>query len=88
MCSNATADMTFMTTGGVATLYPEFILYGKNIHNEHTQQIHGGECLIGTSKSDALALETNTSFLRGPCGRSRPSLWRSIADYGPYRVFG
>jgi hypothetical protein len=28
------------------------------------------------------------SFLRGPCGRSCPSLWCSIADYGPYGVFG
>jgi len=35
-CSNTTADMTFMTAGGVATLYPEFTLYGKNIHSEHT----------------------------------------------------
>jgi hypothetical protein len=53
-----------------------------------TQQIHGGDSRIGTSKSDALALETDMSFLRGPCGRSCPSLWRSIADYGPYGVFG
>jgi hypothetical protein len=88
-CSNATADMTFMTAGGAATLYPEFTLYGKNIHSEYTQQIHhGGENRIGTSKSDALALETDMSFLRGPCGRSCPSLWRSITDYGPYGVFG
>jgi hypothetical protein len=42
-CSNATADMTFMTAGGVATLYLEFTLYGKNIHSEHAQQIHGGK---------------------------------------------
>jgi hypothetical protein len=43
---------------------------------------------LETSKSDALALETDTSFLTGPCGCSRPSLWRSITDYGPYGVFG
>jgi hypothetical protein len=73
-CSNATADMTFMTAGGVATLYLKFTLYDKNIHSEHTQQIHGGKSRIGTSKSDALALKTDTSFLRGPCGRSCPSL--------------
>jgi hypothetical protein len=40
-CSDATADMTFMTAGGVATLYPEFILYGKNIHCEHTADPRG-----------------------------------------------
>jgi hypothetical protein len=73
-CSNATADMTFMTAGGVATLCLEFTLYGKNIHSEHTQQIHGGKGRIGTSNSDALALKTDTSFLRDPCVRSCPSL--------------
>jgi len=32
-CGNSTtADMTFMTVGGVATLYPEFTLYGRNVH--------------------------------------------------------
>jgi hypothetical protein len=41
-CSNATADMTFMTAGGVATLYPEFTLCGINMHSEYTKQGHGG----------------------------------------------
>ncbi|KAJ8595619.1 hypothetical protein M405DRAFT_878123 [Rhizopogon salebrosus TDB-379] len=79
--------MTFMTVGGVATLYPEFTLYGKNVCSEDTQQFHGRENRIGTSKSDALALKSDTSFLGSPCGRSCPSLWRSFADYGPYGVF-
>jgi len=47
-------------------------VYGKNIHSEHAQQIHGRESRIGTSKSDTLALETDTSLIRGPCGRSCP----------------
>ncbi|KAJ8593984.1 hypothetical protein M405DRAFT_548669 [Rhizopogon salebrosus TDB-379] len=42
-CSNATADMTFVTAGGAATLYPEFTLYGKNIHSEHTADPRGRE---------------------------------------------
>jgi hypothetical protein len=86
-CGTATADMTFMTAGGVATLYPEFTLCGKNVCCEDTQQFHGRENRIGTSKSDALALENDTSFLGGPCGHSCPLLWRSFADYGPYGVF-
>ncbi|KAJ8585881.1 hypothetical protein M405DRAFT_935742 [Rhizopogon salebrosus TDB-379] len=75
--------------GGVATLYLEFTLYGKNIHSEHAQQIHGGKSSIGTSKSDALALKTDISFLRGPCGRSCPSLWvfNWDARYDVKRVF-
>jgi hypothetical protein len=40
-CSTTAADMTFMTAGGVATLYPEFTLYGKNVCSEDTQQFHG-----------------------------------------------
>jgi hypothetical protein len=76
-----------MTAGWVATLYPEFTLCGKSIHRGHTQQIRGGENRIGSSKSDTLALEADTSFLRGPCGRSYPWLWRSIATYGSYGVF-
>jgi hypothetical protein len=42
-CSNATADITFMTAGGVATLYPEFTLCGINMHSEYTKQGHGEE---------------------------------------------
>jgi hypothetical protein len=42
-CSTMTADKTFMTAGGVATLYPEFTLYGKNVCSEDTQQFHGRE---------------------------------------------
>jgi hypothetical protein len=86
-CSTTAADMTFMTAGGVATLYPKFTLYGKNVCSEDTQQFHGRENRIGTSKGDALALEGDTSFLGSPRGRSCPSLWRSFADYGPYGVF-
>jgi hypothetical protein len=41
-CST-TADMTFMTAGGVATLYPEFTLYRKNVCSEDTQQFRGRE---------------------------------------------
>jgi hypothetical protein len=86
-CSDATADMTFMTAGGVATLYPDITLRGINIQSKSTQQGHKGESRIGTAKSDVLGWETDTSFLKGPCGLSCPSLWRSIADYGPYGVF-
>jgi hypothetical protein len=48
-CSTTIADMTFMTAGGVATLYPEFTLYGKNVCSEDTQQFHGMENRIGTT---------------------------------------
>jgi hypothetical protein len=87
VCSTSTADMTFMTAGGVATLYPEFTLYGKNVCTEDAQWMHGRENRIGSSKSDALALESDMCFLAKQCGRSCPSLWRSFEDYGPYGVF-
>jgi hypothetical protein len=86
-CSDATADMTFMTAGGVATWYPEFTLCGINMRSEKKKVGREGEGRIGSAKSDVLDLKTDTSFLRGPCGRSCPSLWRSMADYGPYGVF-
>jgi hypothetical protein len=87
-CSTTTADKTFMMAGGVATLYPKFTPYSKNMCSEDTQQFHGRENQIGISKSDALALESDTSFqVGGPCGRSCPSLWHSFANYGPYGVF-
>jgi hypothetical protein len=86
-CGAATADMTFMTAGGVATLYPEFTLYGKNVCCEDTNLFGRKENRIGTWKSDVLTLENDTSFLGGPCDRSCPTLWRSFADYGPYGVF-
>ncbi|KAJ8584365.1 hypothetical protein M405DRAFT_845216 [Rhizopogon salebrosus TDB-379] len=82
--SNTTADMTFMTMGGVATFYPEFTLYGRNVR---AQLFGEAENQIGSSKSDALSLESGTSFIGGPCGRSCPSLWRSIREFGPHGIF-
>jgi hypothetical protein len=58
----------------------------KRVHREHAAVPWEGES-NWTSKSDALALESDMSFLGGPCGRSCPSLWRSFADYGPHGVF-
>ncbi|KAJ8585559.1 hypothetical protein M405DRAFT_865311 [Rhizopogon salebrosus TDB-379] len=73
--------------GRVATLYPEFTLYGKNLYTENEQWMHGKDIRIGSSKSDVLALESDTCFLGEECGCSCPSLWRSFKDYGPYGVF-
>jgi hypothetical protein len=72
-CSDATADMTFMTAGGVATLYPEFTPCGINMRSENKKQGRGGEGRIGSAKSDVLDLETDTSFLSGPKYRKSSS---------------
>jgi hypothetical protein len=41
-CSDATADMTFMTAGGVATLYPEFTLRDKHAQRVYKAGPQGG----------------------------------------------
>jgi hypothetical protein len=43
VCGNTSADMTFMTGGGLATLYPEFTLRGKNICAETAGNACTGE---------------------------------------------
>jgi hypothetical protein len=42
-CSTTTADMTFMTAGGVATLYPEFTLRQKRMQRGHAAVPREGE---------------------------------------------
>jgi hypothetical protein len=62
-CSTTTADKTFMTAGGVATLYPEFTLYGKNVCTENTQQFHGRENRIGHQRVTHLLWKVICPFL-------------------------
>jgi len=89
---NTTADMTFMTVGGVATLYPEFTLHGRNVRagpaGKHMlEDLHRKEYCIGSSKMDTLSLESDTSFISSSCGPSCPSIWRSFGEYGPHGIF-
>ncbi|OAX32922.1 hypothetical protein K503DRAFT_786871 [Rhizopogon vinicolor AM-OR11-026] len=55
--------MTFMMGGGVAILYPDFNLHGKNIRTETTENARTRESQIGSLKADDLVLESDSSFL-------------------------
>ncbi|OAX37171.1 hypothetical protein K503DRAFT_250338 [Rhizopogon vinicolor AM-OR11-026] len=81
VCGNTSADMTFMTGGGVVTSYPDFTLHGKNIRAEMTGYACTGESQIGSLKANNLVLESDSSFLGLPCRRSCPSVWQSFTEY-------
>ncbi|OJA11266.1 hypothetical protein AZE42_13474 [Rhizopogon vesiculosus] len=73
-----------MTGGGVATLYPEFTLHGKNICADRIGNACTGESQIGSLKATNLILKSDSSFLGRPCDHSCPSVWRSFTEYVRY----
>ncbi|OJA08195.1 hypothetical protein AZE42_13387 [Rhizopogon vesiculosus] len=73
-----------MTGGGVATLYPEFTLHGKNICADRIGNACTGESQIGSLKATNLILKSDLSFLGRPCDRSCPAVWRSFTEYVRY----
>jgi hypothetical protein len=71
-CSDATADMTFMTAGGVATLYPEFTLCGINMRSENKKQGRGGKDELEAQRVTFLIWKLIRPFLEARVGALVP----------------
>ncbi|KAH7907990.1 hypothetical protein BJ138DRAFT_1116224 [Hygrophoropsis aurantiaca] len=72
----STADMTFMTAGGVVSLYPELTLSWKGLiaPSGKWELMLGGR--FGSINAGRFELHKNTSFYDKPCGTSCPTMWR------------
>jgi hypothetical protein len=73
--------MAFTTGGGLATLFPDFTLRGKNICAETAGNACTGGSQVGSLKAENLILESDSSFLERSCRRSCPHVWRSFTEY-------
>ncbi|KAG2742559.1 hypothetical protein P692DRAFT_20879725 [Suillus brevipes Sb2] len=73
--SPTTADMSFMTPGGAATLYPvmTFQSIAYLTDRGHKMENHSK---IGSISGDRFHIEQSTEFLGSPCLSNCPVLWR------------
>lgn len=75
-----TADMLFMTTGGVCYFYPKWFEAGLAIAS-HTGNLVPWNNKLGCAgelMDDIEVLEKGTDFLRTSCGRLCPTFWHHI----------
>lgn len=75
----STADMTFMSCGGLTTFYPELTLNRIGVRSQNGQKIAHGQSFGSVGKT-GFRIRRHTSFLNRPCDSSCPALWRRVAD--------
>ncbi|KAG2059472.1 hypothetical protein BDR06DRAFT_967978 [Suillus hirtellus] len=74
-----TADMVFMTGGGIAALYPTWTLNGIVMLN-HTISSAGSDQNIGCIKQTQWRIKADTNFMQEACIDLCPTIWWNIAD--------
>jgi hypothetical protein len=74
LSSPTTADMTFMTVGGLAVLYPEWTLHRTTVIN-HTVLSAEASKNVGCIEQGLWQVERGAAFLGKPCRSLCPSLW-------------
>ncbi|KAG2051083.1 hypothetical protein BDR06DRAFT_1010636 [Suillus hirtellus] len=79
----STADMTFMSCGGLTTFYPELTLKYMGVRSQNGQKIQPGQS-FGSVGKGAIDIRQHTSFLNKPCHSSCPILWRRVGDRCDY----
>ncbi|KAG1876932.1 hypothetical protein C8R48DRAFT_668950 [Suillus tomentosus] len=79
----STADMTFMSCGGLTTFYPELTLKYMGVRSQNGQKIQPGQS-FGSVGKGAIDIRRHTSFLNKPCHSSCPVLWRRVGDRCDY----
>jgi hypothetical protein len=78
----STADMIFMTGGGIACFYFDWLREGISVCSRSADHIPRGEQLgsVGKINSD-LCLQRGTYFLRTECGSVCPTFWQHVDSF-------
>ncbi|KAG1781411.1 hypothetical protein EV702DRAFT_1042503 [Suillus placidus] len=76
----STADMVFMSAGGLTVLYPEWTFKGTAVRNHSAVRTATGQNL-GCIEQGGWSVEKDTGFLGMPCGSLCPMMWRNIAEH-------
>ncbi|KAG1775890.1 hypothetical protein EV702DRAFT_1046545 [Suillus placidus] len=76
----STADMVFMSAGGLTVLYPEWTFKGTVVRNHSAVRTATGQNL-GCIEQGGWSVEKDTGFLGMPCGSLCPMMWRNIAEH-------
>ncbi|KAH7905653.1 hypothetical protein BJ138DRAFT_1118274 [Hygrophoropsis aurantiaca] len=72
----STADMTIMTGGGIATLYPSLTLTHNSILSDGGEQAQLHEELLGSMSTGYVSVHRSSKFLASSCKKMCPSSWR------------
>ncbi|KAH7907432.1 hypothetical protein BJ138DRAFT_1213806 [Hygrophoropsis aurantiaca] len=80
--SPSTADMAFMTGGGIVTLYPGLTLSLKTILSYTGLGVLKSDELLGCMSSSNFAVHKSSKFLSHPCGALCPVAWRHAGTDG------
>lgn len=77
----STADMVYMTTGGVTQFYPQWMRQGVSIHSR-TGNLVSWDNKLGCAGQfhDHLRVERGTDFIDSACGNRCPTLWHHVSD--------
>ncbi|KAG1722120.1 hypothetical protein EDD22DRAFT_854228 [Suillus occidentalis] len=77
----STADMVFMSAGGVAWFYPQLLKQGVAIRSRSSNFVPL-DCKLGYvgGVTRLMRLENDLEFTRRACGSSCPTLWHHVDD--------
>ncbi|KAG1849113.1 hypothetical protein C8R48DRAFT_677160 [Suillus tomentosus] len=77
----STADMVYMTTGGITQFYPQWMRQGVSIHSR-TGNLVPWDNKLGCAGQfhDHLRVERGTNFIDTTCGNRCPMLWHHVSD--------
>ncbi|KAG1894492.1 uncharacterized protein F5891DRAFT_1195197 [Suillus fuscotomentosus] len=76
-----TADMAFMTTGGVCYFYPEWFEERLAIQTRTGDLVPCNQKLgCAGELHDVFDVQRGTAFLRIPCGKQCPTYWHHVED--------
>ncbi|KAG2149785.1 hypothetical protein BD769DRAFT_1381530 [Suillus cothurnatus] len=82
LCAPTTADMLFMTAGGVGMLYLEWTSKNIAVINRTARRGNRDYDKVGCLHRGGFLCHDDTSFLSEACGQHCPTQWRYIADRG------
>ncbi|KAH7912387.1 hypothetical protein BJ138DRAFT_802116 [Hygrophoropsis aurantiaca] len=74
--SPSTADMTFMTAGGLVTLYPDITLSHRTVLTNIGKRVVQNEESMGCMSCPNIIVGETNDFLHHPCGDLCPTAWR------------
>jgi hypothetical protein len=78
---HTTADMLFMTPGGLTSFYPSLTHLGITLAN-HMLVLPATGQRLGCMKHNQFKLHMSMSSVRHTCGEDCPILWHKVADQG------
>lgn len=79
--SPCTADMVFMTTGGLTCFYPQWMRQAIAIQTRVGHLLsNDGDLGCGKKKASDIRIERDTDFLGSACGNRCPTLWHHISQ--------